>query len=131
MDAQLVARFNVVGEPVPKGRPRFRVFGKQVRTYTPAKTVAAEKAVADSFRAAIPHYVADDGRYSVHCLFIRKSIRKTDIDNLQKTVFDALNGLVWIDDSQIDDSHAHKLHISVDGGIPRTEVHIFKFGEKQ
>ncbi len=34
-------------------------------------------------------------------IFVRKSKRRADCDNFQKLVQDALNGIVWEDDSQI------------------------------
>lgn len=35
---------------------------------------------------------------------------RPDIDNLQKAVFDALNGIAWVDDSQIVSVHAEKMY---------------------
>ena len=47
-------------------------------------------------------------------------IKKKDLDNLEKHVFDCLNGLVWKDDKQIAESHARKIYSE----NPRTEITI-------
>lgn len=45
---------------------------------------------------------------------------KPDIDNCTKAIFDALNKIVWIDDTQVVDKHVSK-HFSDD---PRVEVRV-------
>lgn len=47
--------------------------------------------------------------------------RKRDIDNTLKMTLDALNGIVWKDDSLIIDLNTHK---RVDRRNPRTVIHI-------
>lgn len=48
--------------------------------------------------------------------------RPGDIDNIQKSVFDGLNGVVWYDDRQVVEIHAYR-HI----GVPqRTEIKIWE-----
>jgi Holliday junction resolvase RusA-like endonuclease len=46
-------------------------------------------------------------------------IARPDVDNLCKGVFDALNGLIWVDDSQIVAIHAWKRYGYVDAIIMR------------
>lgn len=53
--------------------------------------------------------------------------RKCDIDNFNKLVFDALSGVVWRDDSQIEELHIKKLY---DKENPRVELLIYETEEK-
>ena len=50
----------------------------------------------------------------------RICIKKKDLDNMEKFVFDCLNGLAWKDDKQVAESHARKLYSEK----PRTEIII-------
>ena len=109
--------FRVKGEPVAKARPRFN--SKTRMTYTNQKTRNAERLIQ-------AEYIRQGGRskndYSrkveIELAFvfpIRKSWSKKkqkamlnkphtikpDLDNLEKTVLDALNGLAFKDDSQV------------------------------
>jgi len=45
------------------------------------------------------------GRVGVDATFYRATNRTADVDNLQKTLYDALKGIAWKDDSQIDEAH--------------------------
>jgi Holliday junction resolvase RusA-like endonuclease len=94
------ATFTVPGEPVPKARARVTARG----TFTPERTRAHTEAVQWAWNAAVKGH-HDDGtaRYRVDLLFICKSRVHADIDNIAKLVFDALNGLAWKDDWQVDE----------------------------
>lgn len=48
--------------------------------------------------------------------------RKPDIDNLQKGLADSLTGVVWMDDSQIVETHASKIF----GVVPQIKVNIYE-----
>ena len=50
-----------------------------------------------------------------------KTHRKSDIDNFNKITFDSLTGLIWEDDSQIEDLNIQKF---VDKENPRIELEI-------
>jgi Holliday junction resolvase RusA-like endonuclease len=98
--------FIIPGQPVAKGRPRLG----RGRVYTPAKTVAYEKVVALAAKAAMRGNMPITGAVSVGIKFFlarpksnksTEPVVKPDIDNLAKSVCDALNGIVWKDDSQI------------------------------
>lgn len=116
--------FTVDGIPVGKGRPRFTRTG---HCYTPAKTVAYENLVKLAYTAAVfgTQTIRLANKYtgpvllSIRAYFpIPKSwkkvervnamldtvryIGKPDWDNIGKIVSDALNGLAWKDDSQVD-----------------------------
>lgn len=109
----------IPGEPVAKGRPRFRVAGKFVQTYTPAKTKKEEARVKSIikeqfkeaplnipiainmiFSFAIPKSYTKKQRKEIELNFNRH-FRKPDCDNIGKLYLDAMNGIVYKDDSQI------------------------------
>ena len=111
--------FNFEIEPVPQLRPRTSTLGGYVRVYDPPK-VANFKRILRSL--AVNQYTRPPliGPLSVSLTFYRpvqKSISKTererrlsnrskpvvkpDTDNYIKSTLDALNGILWHDDSQI------------------------------
>lgn len=113
----------VFGKPQPKGRPRFTKTG---RTYTDAKTKAAETNLLSVWLIQQGKTQPHDGAVSVVADFIFEPptswakwkrdaalagaiahTTKPDTDNLLKIV-DGLNGFAWHDDSQIDDKHGRK-----------------------
>ena len=53
--------------------------------------------------------------------------KKRDLDNLFKIALDALNGVVWIDDEQIDDLHV--IRGGIDTENPRIELVISEMGK--
>ena len=108
-------RFTVPGNPVPKQRPRV-VKG---HTYTPVETQRAEQWIAMHARRARVRWT--EGQVKLHVSFYRDSGHACDLDNLVKTVADALNGIAWKDDRQIVWLGALK---AVDRENPRTEVEI-------
>lgn len=112
--------FTVPGEPVGKGRPRVTLAGGRAHAYTPAKTAAYEQLVAVYAAAAmkkaplLEHPVRL--RLGIYCKVpgswskkrrsdalagIERPAKSPDIDNIVKSVADGMNGIVWIDDSQI------------------------------
>lgn len=111
---------SIPGEMRGKGRPRFSSFGGRPRAYTDAKTVSAENWVkscgVDAMKGSAPIL----GPIDVHILIDvpipaswSKKKRaealagqimptgKPDLDNSVKLICDALNRIVWEDDSQI------------------------------
>jgi len=101
--------------PTPKGRPRFTRTG---HAYTPKKTLDYEKTIA--------MYYVDQGftkyegpvqiklvfQMPIPKSFTKKKIelikggylkydKKPDLDNLAKSILDALNGIAYEDDSKI------------------------------
>lgn len=132
--------FTVPGPPQGKGRPRFvRATG---RTYTPKETANYENLIKVCAMEALNAYEGEwllSGQYDfMICVYfpIPKSrpkewkelalngdIRpatKPDIDNIIKVFGDALNGIVWKDDSMITDVISHKRYAE----IPRCDVCI-------
>lgn len=111
-----VIEFEIFGKPTPKSRPRFTRTG---RTYTDAKTKAAETAIAVGYLNATTKRVPHDGPVEIELLatfapapsWPKKRIQKAlageldytsrpDVDNLLK-IIDGLNGRAWSDDAQI------------------------------
>ncbi len=120
--------FHVDLDPVPKGRPRFSKVGGFVRSYTPKKTSDYEaqvKSIAQSamtrepletplaaflyFRLPIPRSYPKK-RIAACLSGSERPIKKPDLDNLAKSVLDALNGVVYLDDSQLVSLHITKVY---------------------
>ena len=94
-------------DPVPKGRPRMTRGG---HVYTPAKTSRAESIVASAASAAMGKKQPMEGALKALFVFTfkrpksNKTVNHTqrpDLDNCVKLVTDAINGIVYVDDSQI------------------------------
>lgn len=116
-------KFEVKGTPVAKGRPRLGKNG----TYTPQKTKDYEELVKLSFLKQYPKFDPFMGELSVKvdAIFeVPKSYSKKkrvvllhtgythrpDVDNLTKSVLDALNGLAYKDDAQVCSLHFDKYY---------------------
>lgn len=114
--------FVLFGSPTPKGRPRFA----NGRTYTDAKTRAAEQSILAAWLVAAGARTPHDGPIAVEILatFMPPEswakwkrerattgswshTKKPDLDNIIK-LLDGLNGRAWVDDSQITSIVAHK-----------------------
>ncbi len=121
--------FEIPGQPVAKGRPRFARRGNFVTTYTPEKTVNYEKlvkiAAAKAMNGKSPSDRPIDLEIELHmqipvswsktrkdCALngLIRHTKKPDIDNLVKSVKDGCNGVVWIDDSQVVSLVVRKLY---------------------
>lgn len=111
--------FLVPGEPVPKARARTTKNG----TYTPRRTLDAQARVAAEWHLARPAgwHPDPEARYELTVIVHCKHRRRCDLDNLAKLVMDALNGLAWVDDAQIDILTVHRYHVTKD---PHTVIHI-------
>lgn len=109
-------QLTIDGVPVAKGRPRLGRYG----TYTPKKTQEYEEYVKMCWVAKYGGIQPSEQPLEVNIVFYMpipksyskkqraeilngrlKPTKKPDIDNLIKSVLDALNGLVYADDSQI------------------------------
>ena len=118
--------------PMAKQRPRF-VHG---HVYTPRATKEYEALICSEFtkRYGVPKVKGPifietvfkfripktdkehkEGDYYLHC---------PDLDNLQKAVLDALNGIAWEDDKQVVFTRAKKIYSEYDG----IEIHIIELG---
>lgn len=116
------------GPPRGKGRPRFAMRGGRPATFTDAKTnnyeaalrIAAQMAMANRPVLTGPVELTAVAIFDVPRSWSKKKAAdalngflrptgKPDVDNIVKTV-DALNGVVWRDDSQIVETTVRKLY---------------------
>ena len=125
-------KFTYHGEAVGKGRPRVSRRGNYVHTYTPEKTREFEDAIRFEFMASncekmpvyereqalkaevlvgvsIPQSYSKKKQALCRCRMIAPS-KKPDIDNILKSIFDALNGYAFADDVQIVKVVAEKVY---------------------
>ena len=117
--------FTVDGRPQAKQRPRFA----RGHSYTPQKTREAEASVVGAFKAKYFDFVPLSSPLSVTMLFQFKKPKKEkkhftqrpDVDNLVKTVMDALNGVAWEDDAQIVQLVAQKVYADIEGTLVSIE----------
>ena len=117
---ELVARFTVDGEPIPKARPRWAPRGG---TYTAPRTVRAEAHVIQSCFVQNPRLRPQDGLMGLEVQFHLAGLGRADIDNLLKLVADALNGIAWHDDRQVTRLSAE---LCLFAEQPRTEVAVWQ-----
>lgn len=138
-------KFTVPGVPVPKARARVTRINGVSRTYTPEKTVRYENTVAYYASEAmkkepIPVYQPGIALAMKLLIFLeppkswskkRKDYAytgfiyptsKPDADNICKSISDALNDIVYTDDSQIVDYIISKRYSEE----PRVEIEIIE-----
>lgn len=128
MTGEIVATFAIQGEPVSKARARFTGYGSKTRAYTPAKVVDAERAVADAFRKAGGRFDPNNqSAFGVDVTFHSGTRQRRDVDNMMKLILDGLNGVAWVDDTQVLDIVGRKRFTTRDEA--RTEVTIYRTGE--
>jgi len=135
--------FTIIGEPVPKGRPKFAVRGGYAIVYTPKKTRNNEK----DLRAQMLPYRPEKPLTSPVSLTFEfyfsppKSLRKwekelvkaeklpkvsrPDLDNLAKQLTDAMMGIFFADDNLIYKISASKWY----SDRPRIQVSISEMKE--
>lgn len=129
--------FTIPGNPVAKARPRVVRHGGRVMTYTPAQTRIYEDAVRVYARLAWrgkPPLRDTAICMSILCTleippswskkekaaaaYGKPHLGKPDWDNLGKIVSDALNGIIYADDSAVYEVTVTKLY----GPLPGTVV---------
>lgn len=134
-------RFTVYGDPRGKGRPRFTRRG---HTYTDQPTAEYEQAVANAWKGEAlcciesePTEITIDAFFKVPTSLSKKKraelfgtafLHKPDADNIGKIVLDALNGLAYQDDRQIDRLTVNKKYVWSDDERPRVEITIIGGG---
>ena len=126
--------FQVEGNPKGKGRPRFSRVGSFTKVYTDKQTLTYEATIATFAKQAMGGMEPLKTPVSVF-LYVRlpvpqsypkkrregclggfeKPCKKPDIDNIAKTYLDAMNGVIFVDDTQVIDLHVKKLYSVVAG----------------
>ena len=129
----------IYGEPIAQPRARVALRGKHIHAYTPSKHPI--NGWKDTLRLTAQKWVTDGGKMIARpssveimldfyflppqCMKLKETAehtKKPDLDNLIKAVTDALNGVVYEDDSQISCIYAEKLYTP--GNDPRVEILI-------
>ena len=126
--------FDVPLEPKGKGRPRFSRHGKFTKVYTDQTTLDYETAIQSCAAKAMGASRPLETPVSVF-LYIRLRIpqsyskkrteaclsgaerpaKKPDIDNVAKAFLDAMNGTVYLDDTQVVELNIKKVYSAVAG----------------
>ncbi len=94
----------VPGCPVPCGRPRSTLAG---HVYMPERTRKFERLVRRMTAAVFDAPL--EGPVSLHLTFVLPDRRRRDIDNLAKSIMDGMNGVAFVDDSQVVFHEAQKV----------------------
>lgn len=122
-------KFTIVGEPIPKGRPKFSRNGNYVKTYTPEKTVNYENLVKYSFWKKYPNFKPYTSKTALRIKIVLKFVpvksvskkmrermiagevkptKKPDIDNCIKSILDGLHDVLYVDDNCVAEVEAVK-----------------------
>src|SRR5437660_9382526 len=118
----------VYAKPLAKARPRVALRNGRAHAYTPDKTQHAEWQIRQTWIDEFGIESAVNGAVSVELvawLAMPKSVPKSrralsspihrpDVENLAKTVLDALNGVAYQDDAQVVTLTAHKRYLQPD-----------------
>lgn len=133
-------KFEVLGVPVGKSRPKFSTVNGHAVAYTPAKTANYETLVKLSYQQKyagcmfdkdkplkaiiraffpIPKSASKKKREQMESGKIRHT-KKCDADNIAKACLDALNGIAFYDDSQVCELSISKFY----GNTPKVEIII-------
>jgi Holliday junction resolvase RusA-like endonuclease len=128
-------------EPEPKQSARFYQSGKYVKAYQPSKVITYKNTIQSMILEQLPrNFVPFQKAVEVEYKFIFAPLKsfskkelerienneliykatKTDADNLEKSLNDAMEKIVFYNDSQI----AKHTTIKAFGKVPRTEIII-------
>lgn len=115
----LVLHLDIEMEPASKARARI---GRGGHFYTPRKTSDYEQNLALLMKT---HRTSSDmsGAFGLRAIFNRSGRQRIDCDNLLKAVSDAANGVLWEDDSQVQEIVAKVFR---DSGKPRLRVLVHR-----
>jgi len=134
----MVVEFIIPGQPTPQGRPRAVKNKGKVIMYDPkeskdykqyvglvARQHAPKKLYEGNLKAVIKIYrqIPKSTTKKDRALFlagIKRPVTKPDTSNYIKGIEDALNGIIYKDDSQIVDLQASKFY----SDNPRVEIRI-------
>ena len=136
--------FEIPGSPIGQGRPKFSTINGYAKAYDPEKSrnykayvkmLATQAMKENDFEmitgpCAIQIFAFFDVPKSKSKKFKEAALegkerptKKPDADNIVKAILDALNGLIYKDDSCIVDLHCIKYY----SDVPRVEVYVNYF----
>jgi len=132
----MTATFEIPGTPIAKARPRFFRRGNFVGTFNSQQTEESRAMLIISQSAKMSTVPIPKGTpVSLSALFVfpypasmsakKKSanpqhVKKPDVDNMVKFLKDVCNGILWHDDSQVNNLTARKEY----GDTPRTVLTV-------
>lgn len=114
----MIISFTVNAVPIAQPRQRHAMIGGYIRNYTPSKHPVQKFKAMVAHEASLAHKgqpIEGPIEIVITAFFPRPKYMitkkkpmtrewkdtKPDIDNIQKSIFDALKGIVWTDDCQI------------------------------
>ena len=111
--------FTIPGKPIPQERPLVLRRGWTIDRPRSKKAKQLIALVASARRRTLKFAILE-GYCGLEVVFygLRKS---ADLSNAQKLVEDALNGVIWVDDKQLVETHVYRRT----GGEDRTEVRVW------
>jgi Holliday junction resolvase RusA-like endonuclease len=130
--------FTIPGRIRGKGRPKFARRGKFVQAYTPADTANCEAMVRSLGAEAMAGTSPFEGPLVLDVTLTQNTppswskkkraaalhiTGKPDVDNIVKLLGDALNGIIWGDDSQICQLHVRRFYDDTNGEKVLISVH--------
>lgn len=134
----MIYEFEIPGKIIGKGRPRLNSYTGAV--YTPTRTKDYENLVMQYFMIKYPKFKQLEGRVSVEIVAnfeVPKStkkqdkilmlenkinpIKKPDIDNIVKIILDAMNEIVFKDDTQITKLNVEKKYSETESVFVKIE----------
>lgn len=130
----MIVEFVVYGKPQGKARPRFTRRSNSI--YTPKKTEMYEAQIAKAYKAAANGFSFGDKPVEIWITAVFAKAKtskkeyptiKPDIDNVQKAIFDGLNGIAYNDDKQIVTATIHKCFCMLEGEEPRILVTVTEY----
>lgn len=122
--------FEVVGQPVPKSRPRVVTRGGRSFAYTPKKVKDWERRVGEEARKYFERPFDWPVVVSMTFYLERPESRRLDfwasttpdLDNIEKSVLDALNGVAYTDDRLVVAKSSSKRYVQ--RGNPRVRITV-------
>ena len=127
--------FFIEGDPVAQGRPRLSTRGNHARAYDPPRSKKWKQFVrmaATPFAPEIPW--SEPIAAQLVFIFARPKARKKDqymvtrpdLDNLEKAIYDSLEGLYYEDDKQISWQTAQKVYTQERHPEPGVKIRLMK-----
>lgn len=98
----MIVAFRVDGNPIPKQGYKKNRAGAQ---YVPKRQREWMKLVADHAAVAYKPRQPVKHKVQLRVFFIRGDRRYVDTDNLMKPIKDAMNNIIYVDDSQVKEEH--------------------------